>query len=465
MILTGYGIYLLEDMQPEISMIYNDIAAWDPDIFFDLHTDIQSPGNFFLHDGLTDAPMNSLLDSIATYWPEGAARGSTPYSAQQVSTRLGVHPSVLIEHAHDLAILPGWLDWGKGIVLGLYDYFFPATPTFISLNPESVISAVDVPIDFELAVADGNGYGDLNSVRFVIKEGTGTGTSSDAIILEYRGANSIYMWHHVDGWIDAVLGSTDTLENSFCFLDVSQCSVAGDGPILTLNLNITPKAAFIEDPLTNDKRIWLRLKDVDDNIFGNEEIGSWTVTLTPECVEDEDCDDGLYCNGIETCSDGNCSDHSGDPCLYCSDYDCICSETDSLCVGCEGDDDCDTSCNQGESAPDCTGSDNCPDIYNPSQDDTYPPGGNGIGDACDCEGNFDCDDDCDGTDAFNFKFDFGRSDLNTPCESDNPCNGDMDCDQDVDGGDAFIFKNDFGRSSLRNPCPVCTAGTEWCTYP
>ena len=133
--------------------------------------------------------------------------------------------------------------------------------------------------------------------------------------------------------------------------------------------------------------------------------------------------------------------------------------------GCEGDDDCDTICNPGESAPDCTGSDNCPDIYNPSQEDTYPPGGNGIGDVCDCEGNFDCDVDCDGNDAFDFKSDFGRSTLSNPCESGNPCNGDMDCDQDVDGGDAFLFKKDFGRSSLGNPCPVCTAGTAWCTYP
>ena len=37
--------------------------------------------------------------------------------------------------------------------------------------------------------------------------------------------------------------------------------------------------------------------------------------------------------------------------------------------------------------------DNCPNHSNTDQTDTYPPfGGNGIGDACDCEGNFDCDD-------------------------------------------------------------------------
>jgi len=34
------------------------------------------------------------------------------------------------------------------------------------------------------------------------------------------------------------------------------------------------------------------------------------------------------------------------------------------------------------------------------------------------------------------------------------CEGNFDCDQDVDGSDASLFKYDFGRSGLRYPCPV-----------
>jgi hypothetical protein len=108
--------------------------------------------------------------------------------------------------------------------------------------------------------------------------------------------------------------------------------------------------------------------------------------------------------------------------------------------------------------------DNCPGDYNVDQEDSYPPQGNYIGDACDCEGNFDCDSDCDGSDAFDFKVDFGRSPLGNPCESGNPCNGDFDCDNDCDGSDAFIFKEDFGRSPLGNPCPNCVT-VPWCVYP
>lgn len=108
--------------------------------------------------------------------------------------------------------------------------------------------------------------------------------------------------------------------------------------------------------------------------------------------------------------------------------------------------------------------DNCPNHFNPNQEDTFPPQGNGCGDACECEGNFDDDDDQDGTDAFTFKADFGRSTFLNPCNSDNPCNGNFDCDGDVDGTDAGNFKIDFGRSNFNNPCPACEVG-DWCVSP
>ncbi len=84
--------------------------------------------------------------------------------------------------------------------------------------------------------------------------------------------------------------------------------------------------------------------------------------------------------------------------------------------------------------------------------------------ACGCEGDFDRDNDVDGTDASDFKQDFGRSPFSNPCISGAPCQGDFDCDGDADGTDATIFKEDFGRSSFNSPCPVCTVGEEWCSY-
>jgi glucose/arabinose dehydrogenase len=80
-----------------------------------------------------------------------------------------------------------------------------------------------------------------------------------------------------------------------------------------------------------------------------------------------------------------------------------------------------------------------------------------------CEGDFDCDEDQDGTDAAAFKIDFGRSSFLNPCTNQKTCKGDFDCDGDVDGTDAGLFKADFGRSPFADPCPTCTVG-EWCGY-
>jgi len=90
------------------------------------------------------------------------------------------------------------------------------------------------------------------------------------------------------------------------------------------------------------------------------------------------------------------------------------------------------------------------------KEDSFPPQSNGIGDICECESDFDCDGDVDGTDATTFKLYFGRNLVFYPCDEVNPCRGDFDCDQDCDGTDALLFKSDFlnsifSRSMLGNP--------------
>ena len=106
--------------------------------------------------------------------------------------------------------------------------------------------------------------------------------------------------------------------------------------------------------------------------------------------------------------------------------------------------------------------DNCPDTYNPDQEDTYPPQGNSIGDACDCGGDFDCDGDVDMDDISVFLLDFGRATYNDPCTNDW-CNGDINCDGAVDADDLTKMLEDFGRNLYNNPCPDCGGG-DWCSY-
>ena len=184
-------------------------------------------------------------------------------------------------------------------------------------------------------------------------------------------------------------------------------------------------------------------------------------------------DDGLFCTGSEYCNeDTDGCGSTGDPC-----FPQICDEITDSCSGPDFDgdgvpddlDNCVYQYNPGQEDLDGDGvgdaCDNCPRIYNPIQEDTYPPQTNGCGDACECEGNFNGweDQDVDGSDAFIFKTDFGRSRILDPCTNADPCNGDFTCDYDVDGTDAFVFKSDFGRSNILNPCPYCVT-IPWCIY-
>jgi hypothetical protein len=57
--------------------------------------------------------------------------------------------------------------------------------------------------------------------------------------------------------------------------------------------------------------------------------------VIPECKSDSECDDGLFCNGSETCISGKCSSGSN-PCLP----DLTCDEDQDVCVECFNDADC-----------------------------------------------------------------------------------------------------------------------------
>lgn len=107
---------------------------------------------------------------------------------------------------------------------------------------------------------------------------------------------------------------------------------------------------------------------------------TFVLSAGSECGTDADCDDGVFCNGTETCDDATCVT-GVDPCAA--------SETcDEDNAGCVADRD-------GDGVRDDT--DNCPDDANPTQADTDE---DGVADACDnCPGDANPeqkDDDRDG---------------------------------------------------------------------
>jgi len=194
-------------------------------------------------------------------------------------------------------------------------------------------------------------------------------------------------------------------------------------------------------------------EDVDEDDVGN---------VCDNCIDiynpgQDDTDQDLTGDSCDPCPNDYDNDMDADN--VCGDIDNCPYHPNGSILG---------TCIIGNIGQTCTDHEHCGEIVgfcSMNQEDDYPPGGNGMGDACECEGNFNCheDVDVDGSDAALIKEDFGRSLMGDPCTTDNPCHGDFNCDQDCDGSDAARFKQDFGRSSYDNPCTVCI-GEDWCVY-
>jgi len=145
---------------PEVNWTFTDIQNWMPDAFMDLHSDSVSLDCFNLHDGLYDATMINFLNNVSRgydgtkdYWPETGSRATcnSQGSAPNVRTRIGVHPAVLMEHPnddrtnttahptdHNPQTVADWKDWGRRIVLGVFDYFGETG------NPNLIVDSITI---------------------------------------------------------------------------------------------------------------------------------------------------------------------------------------------------------------------------------------------------------------------------------------------------------------------------------
>ena len=88
-----------------------------------------------------------------------------------------------------------------------------------------------------------------------------------------------------------------------------------------------------------------------------------TVDIFKSCNDNNDCDDGIFCNGIELCLNGWCQPTStGDPCLNGTACNNTCNETAMNCFTESG-----ISCANGDpcnSNDICNGNGSCSHIPN-----------------------------------------------------------------------------------------------------
>ena len=231
--------------------------------------------------------------------------------------------------------------------------------------------------------------------------------------------------------------------------------------------------------------------DCNDDLFCNgleycDAGGSCQSAATVPCQ-----DDSLYCNGAETCNEATDQcEHSGDPCsddgLYCNGNE-ACNERDDVCdhsgdpcsddgLWCNGSESCNESTNQCDhvGAPDCSddglycnGAESCNEANDQCDHSGDPCTNDGIfcngaetcnesADSCDHSGD-PCVDDglyCNGTESCNEAND-QCDHTNAPCPDDGTfCNGDESCDEATDS-----------CSSTGDPCiddGLFCNGTESC---
>jgi hypothetical protein len=211
------------------------------------------------------------------------------------------------------------------------------------------------------------------------------------------------------------------------------------------------------DDSTDDDSAAADDDDDDDDDDDNDDDNDTSIT----CARDEDCDDGAYCNGSETCPAGQCvpgtapcvedtvfcngsefCDEAADACEHSGDP---CSDDGAFCNGTESCDEINDACNHSGSpcADDgafCNGSEFC-DEANDACEHTGDPCSD---DGAFCNGSEFCDEPGDACDR-----------TGNPCADDGAfCNGNEYCDE---GGDACLHTGD--------PCSddgVFCNGTEYC---
>jgi len=133
--------------------------------------------------------------------------------------------------------------------------------------------------------------------------------------------------------------------------------------------------------------------------------GSSTICQHPN--NSDPCDDGFYCNGTDTCSNGSCSQHTGDP---CDPLDC--DDDIDACVDCTNDGQCD------DNNP-CT-NDACVDTY--CQHDPI----------CECcVNNADCDDSDPCTNDTCVSNTCQNEPISNCCQTDDDCEDNQECRNNV----------------------------------
>lgn len=180
------------------------------------------------------------------------------------------------------------------------------------------------------------------------------------------------------------------------------------------------------------------VSNVARDLGGNPLNGPFTTSIVVQCRSSADCDDGVFCNGMETCdSSGSCQPGSGDPCVGTNRPYC---------------DSANSECDECRSASDCDDGDFCNGMETCDSSGSCQPGG---GDPCVGTDRPYCD-------SANSECHICRSD--SDCDDGDFCNGIETCDPSGNcqpgRGDPCVGTNRPYCDSADGECDLCRSDSD-----
>jgi len=159
----------------------------------------------------------------------------------------------------------GWQSGGSWVPVAA------EAPTVASLSPSSGSGGSQA---FTAIVYDGNGFGDLTSVEFLLN--TSPVSTGGCHVRYDLLSNTALLFRHADQtWLPIAPGSPFPVGNNYCNLLGSGLKAAGSGNTMTITLFTTFANEF-----SGAKSIYLRAIDRTGLSSGWVEYGSWTVSQT-----------------------------------------------------------------------------------------------------------------------------------------------------------------------------------------
>ena len=157
---------------------------------------------------------------------------------------------------------------------GEYDAFglevnYAAAVPAVSVTPSSGSGSSQT---FVFQFTDGNGFASINSIQLLIN-GSFSGANG-CLLYFYPQTNQLYMANDSQStYTNGALGSSITLQNSQCSLNLASSSAAGSGNNLSVSLAVSFKPAFV-----GATSIYAYVLDTAGASSGWKTLGAYTVT-------------------------------------------------------------------------------------------------------------------------------------------------------------------------------------------